>query len=504
MTLQTARKLVLSILVICILTHAHAQRIKIGDALGKAKNALGKISTEPWKPGAAITTSIKDTLYGITWLEDEYLHAEEADTIESFDLKPGYYKASIRSYCLHAGVYGPIKGDGYQVARLKGNKSALVRNILSRSAEHPEIAQQDVQTLIWGIEAGAKFSSYQPSFQVAVKPILTDMEIAAMEVNVGKLAGKAVPADLKEIAQTYESLRDKMQSSQMKYDEIEEIAVRTGAPPLGFGSKVINTSVWSYIGDGFYLKASPRGYPRTDIEIYRPAKPEVVHDSKKRISSYRYDGYSVEIVYNDLPGQDQFMVEGRTVPVWRIKSYRLKGPKPGQSLEVSADQWFYRGSMAEFAVLVKNEPMAAGSVRGGPSIDDALQIPADPTWQEIRERYNRTKKWIDRYKETKGYIEEYEDIKNPPDLEEYTNEAAVNENIYEGLKAALNPIDKKGQSDWIRKNLRMTLDMMFRAICQMNGGCSDNDPRRPNLPSHPAQPGNTSKQRIGLSPYKAE
>ncbi|RFM35030.1 hypothetical protein DXN04_06415 [Chitinophaga silvisoli] len=504
MTVANAVKLLLNIFFVFVVSISHAQINKIGDVLGKAKNALGKVRPDSWVPGGAITTSINDTLYGFTWLENElnYL-SDETDTIQSFDLAPGHYKASIRSYCLHAGVYGPSKGDGYQIAKLKGAKSNLVRNLLDRSAEHPEISQEDVQTLIWGIEAGAKFSSYSPSFQVAVKPLLTPAEIAGMEVNVADLAKRAVPAELKEIAQTYESLRYKMQASQVKYDEIEAIAVKTGAPPLGIGSKVINTDVWSYIGNGFFLKASPYGYKRTDIEIYRPSSPELKYDSKERISKYMYNGYSVEIVYDDQPGRDQIIVDNHTIPVWIIKSYNLKGPGAGQSLQVPANQWVYRGKMADFSTLVNSPGMAVNIPQGGPSVSYASGSEGNPTWQEIKARYKRTKEWVDRYNEYRDYVKEYEDMKNPPEMDKYIDETAVNENIYEGLKAALNPIDKKGQSNWIRKNLAMTLDMMFYAICQLKGECGDNSPRRPELSSHPAQPGNTSKQRIGLSPYKS-
>ncbi|RYY61839.1 MAG: hypothetical protein EOO05_04980 [Chitinophagaceae bacterium] len=486
---------------------AHAQKFKISDALGKAKEVVGKVGPEPWKPGSAITTSIKDTLYGFSWIDHDYLQTADADSISSFDLKPGYYKARIRSYCLHAGVYGPSKGDGYQIAKLKGMKAAVVRNILEKSALHPEIAQQDVQKLIWGIEAGTKFSSYQPSFQLAIKPLLTEAEIAAMQVDFGKAAGKAVPAELRETMATYASLRDKMQSSQAKYDEIEAIAVKTGVPPLGLGSKVINAGVWSYIGDGFYLKATPESYPRTEIELYRPAKIDVTKDSKNRVSTYSYEGRSVTIVYNDAAGADMLHVDGRKIPVWKIKSFKLKGNEAGQVLEVPVNDWLFRGNMAEFTSLISNAPVAKGQQGHGPSSPEELLasygLPGDPVWQDVKQRYDRTKKWLDRYEEYKGYVDEYEDMKNPPKLDDYIEEAAVNESIYEALKAALNPLDKKGQMTWIRKNLRMTLDMMFYSICQLRGGCNDNDPRKPDLPSNPAQPGNTSRQRIGLSPYKA-
>ncbi|RYY54619.1 MAG: hypothetical protein EOO09_13650 [Chitinophagaceae bacterium] len=495
--------LALSLFTLAI-SRSNAQ-FKISDALGKAKKAVAKVSPDPWKPGGAITTSIKDTLYGFAWMTDDLLAGEVADTIGSFNLRPGYYKTTIRSYCLHAGVYGPTKGDGYQIANLKGMKSKVVEHILAKSAIHPEIPQQHVQQLIWGIESGTRFSNYQPAFQLEVRPLLTEAEIAAMQVDVSQVANKTMPADVRETLNTYESLRRKMQDSQAKYDEIESIAVKTGAAPLGLGSKVIDAGIWSYIGDGFYLKASPQGYPRTEIELYRPAKPDIKRDSKNRISSYSLDGYAVAITYNDAAGQDMLQVDGRKIPVWKIKSYKLTGPSAGQSVELPVNDWLFRGNMADIASIMENAPVATLAGHG-PDAGIATEYGsgAEPTWQDVQQGYKDYRKWEGRYKEYKGYYDEYNDIKNPPKLDEYIEESAVNKRIHDGLKAAMNPLDKKGQMTWIRKNLRMTLDLTMYAICMLRGDCTDNDPRTPDLPSHPAQPGNTSKQRIGLSPYKAD
>src|SRR4051812_23460984 len=95
--IQTCSKvLTCSLLVLAFSSHRANAQFKIGDALKKAKDVVGKAGPEPWKPGSAITTSIRDTLYGFSWMTDEYLLAEEADSISSFELKPGYYKARIR------------------------------------------------------------------------------------------------------------------------------------------------------------------------------------------------------------------------------------------------------------------------------------------------------------------------------------------------------------------------------------------------------------------------
>src|SRR5690606_36445994 len=85
-----------------------------------------------------ITTSIDDALPVAT-------HLERIDGLTplplpaSFEFGPGYYRGDVRSYCRHAGTYGPTSGDGYLVAPLKGSHADIISGILARSAQHPEI-----------------------------------------------------------------------------------------------------------------------------------------------------------------------------------------------------------------------------------------------------------------------------------------------------------------------------------------------------------------------------
>jgi len=74
-----------------------------------------------------------------------------------FVLRTGAYEGYLQSYCLKAGTYGPIKGDGHLPAPLTGPKAELVRGILKQAAAHPEVRQQDIQQLLWAIIAKADY-----------------------------------------------------------------------------------------------------------------------------------------------------------------------------------------------------------------------------------------------------------------------------------------------------------------------------------------------------------
>src|SRR5882762_7100952 len=96
-------------------TTGHAQLIKSNGIFDKINKLSSGTDNASWKPGAAITTSIKDSLPGFRGLDDADFDPQQADSLVSFALKPGYYRTTIRSYCLHAGTYGPTKGNGYQI-----------------------------------------------------------------------------------------------------------------------------------------------------------------------------------------------------------------------------------------------------------------------------------------------------------------------------------------------------------------------------------------------------
>src|SRR6185295_17977339 len=100
-----------------------------------------------------------------------------------------------------------------------------------RYYEHPEVEQKDVQLLIWGIEAGQKFSSYSADFQYKVKPLLKTEEIAAMEVEMKEIAADLLPNDIKDILNFYRDIRTKLSDANSTYEDVEQIAVKTGIVP---------------------------------------------------------------------------------------------------------------------------------------------------------------------------------------------------------------------------------------------------------------------------------
>ncbi|MEO8514432.1 MAG: hypothetical protein ABI543_12800 [Ignavibacteria bacterium] len=247
----------------------------------------------------AVTTSIKDAYPSALWLNglDKKISYDQNAGF-NLNLGAGYYRYKFNTFCLHAGTYAPTEGSGYLVAPLKGSKAELIKSILGRYYEHPEIEQTDVQMLVWGIEAGQKFSNYDAAFQYRVAPLLKPEEIAMMEVDVKDIAYDLLPQEAKDVLDLYSEMRGKLSDANATYEDVERLAVKTGIAPLGKGSKNIEAGEWTSIGDGVYMRSFPEGYRKSQVEIYIPAETKIEKDSKGSISMLDDGQNSISVEYD--------------------------------------------------------------------------------------------------------------------------------------------------------------------------------------------------------------
>ena len=450
---------------------------QLGNVLKQTKKLADKVVKIDLLEEKTITTSIDDALPVAYWLKDldTYLTPVEPGNYD-FVLGPGYYRFKVQSYCLKAGTYGPSKGDGYLLSPLRGNKSDVVYNIVKRSVEHPEIAQQDIQVLLWGIIYGTKFTDYDPAFQQRVKPLLTPVEMADLSIDLKNIAFDVMPDAVKKTAKFYSDFRNKLTNPNLVFGDIERMAMLDGVLPDDPFSQYVQQGLWAYIGNGFYGRAMPESYPTTVYEIYRPEEIYETWDAKKRLVKLEKGGYSIEIGYDDAPGQDiiSFGSDG-DYPIWRMKTILLKGPEAGQELLLNNAGWIIRGS-GEKLKSSKN----AISLRSSES--------SDPSLAEYQQRYNNLKN-------ASKAAGEYAKAFNPKgnfDKEDYENK----HDIKEGLEKALNPTDKKGQLKWIDKHLNKVKDWWNCASTSLFGGSCSDEPAKANLPRNPAVPATNGKQRI--------
>ncbi|BBC72461.1 conserved hypothetical protein [Altererythrobacter sp. B11] len=271
---------------------------------------LGKILKEVGAPAipnifegqAPISTSIKDATYGDPTRDDfvppaaQQLTALERTDKGGFRLQPGYYVMEAQSYCLHAGTHGPTGGDGYLYAPVKGSARDAVIAILQNSNNHPEIEQHDIQLLLWAIVARAKFEDLDHRLQLTAAQLLTSRQLASLNRNalsvltssqLSSITG-GLPGPLRTVVEAESKMRGLLTApGGVDYSQIEQIAVLTGAAPIGPGSMDVPTERWSLHPDGYWIRYLPSGYSHTTVNVYvAPESPAVgkVYDPAQAIA----------------------------------------------------------------------------------------------------------------------------------------------------------------------------------------------------------------------------
>jgi hypothetical protein len=253
----------------------------LGDKLKKKTPSLDSILQG--KP--PITTSLPDAKWGDA-TKDGFTPREAQRSLMTlqrtpnggFVLQPGYYMMQTQSYCLKAGTYGPGGGDGYLFAPPKGPAEDAVMTIVRNSVNRPEIAQHDIQMLLWAIIARAKFEDLSSSLKATASKLLTPRQLAELNRNALDVVPKpaldkalgSMPAPVRQVMQAEAQLRQMLTSGTSTFAEMEAVAVLSGAAPLGEGSQEIPSGRWSIHPDGYYVRYIPSGYSSTKVEIWVP------------------------------------------------------------------------------------------------------------------------------------------------------------------------------------------------------------------------------------------
>jgi len=301
-----------------------------------------------------LTTSLEDAVTEVPFLDDYHglgtipLSSLPRATDGTFFVsEPGHYMIEGQSYCLKAGTYGPSKGDGYLLARLKGPWSGIVRNVLRRSTLHPEIDQREIQLLLWAIIARTKIEDMRPETRTVAAKLLDPEEL--LTVNGGAMGlvpdsvwrrGMAsLPPEVRRIRQVEAELRAALTSGARTYEEIEEIAVLAGEPPPQEGDRVVPAGRWSYHLNGYFVRFQPFGYSKTRVEIHVPAPVKITRDAEGRITRLvDRHGCKIEAAYGDDGNADSGPVRA-----CGFKSVRYERPADEIGGAPLTTSWVNRG-----------------------------------------------------------------------------------------------------------------------------------------------------------------
>ncbi|NDD31212.1 MAG: hypothetical protein EB084_23425 [Proteobacteria bacterium] len=291
-------------------------------------------------------------------------------------LGPGAYDLWAQSYCLTPGGHRPGggRGDGYVFAPAKGKGASTVDTILRNAWMHPEIDQHDIQVLLWALIAQTPFNQLDPKLQHVAETLLSKKDLDAMHQaanmnQIGEILSQAsayLPGPVQQILNAESTLRGMLSGALPAYNEIESIAVAVGEATHMDGDREIPTGRWSYNPNGYFISFFPEGYTQTLIEVVNPGSLRISIDKIGRVSCVAdQSGNSVEIDYDEKA----FALQGdATVKVCPFKTVRFKQivayqPDKPVTLEVQGKGYALVGLPGGQAT----PPAGAGSLRSVPA-----------------------------------------------------------------------------------------------------------------------------------------
>lgn len=236
-----------------------------------------------YKSAPAITTSIDDATSEVKNKDDFKPECGKISTLKKgpnggFILQAGGWSGAVQSYSLHPGAFGPAAGDGFLDAPVKGPLEKAVEHVVQRSTEHTDIPQKYVQVLLWAMVSHTRFNDLSDDLKQAGSLLLSPQEINQM--NTGALAvvpdGQMAtlfgwePPIVMQIDEAEATLRGMFTMQRGGYDDMERVAVPSGAHRPGPGSRTVPSGRWSFHPDGYFIRYIPTSYSTTKLEIFVP------------------------------------------------------------------------------------------------------------------------------------------------------------------------------------------------------------------------------------------
>lgn len=366
------------IVLILMIAFIWLESCQYGGQAGYLATGLTGIPTlgDLLKKKPALTTSLQDAVTEVPFLDD-YNPAKFSRLrripIQGPDIRyhciPGHWEINLKSYCLHAGAYGPGKGDGYLYAPLKGPRADIIRAILRNSIRHPKIPQPAIQTLIWAVLSRTKISRMSIVQQGIAALLLTPKQI--LELNGGALGlipksaynklFSNLPQGVRSAMEAGATLRGMLSSGIDAYEQLERVAVLTGIAPHQEGDREVPAYRWSYHPNGYFVRYKPFGYPRTLVEISVPSFCTIKWDKLGRITSVTDNrGNTLEAEYDDtikpLRFSEKSTPAGYTFRLIRFTHKNPKNPDENYSNKWTGQGWTFVGVPQERSRKIGNAP----------------------------------------------------------------------------------------------------------------------------------------------------
>ncbi len=206
----------------------------------------------------------------------------------SFILKPGFYTADFKSYCLQPGTPDPTPRDAYFQAPVNHPRKEIIETILKNSQTATDLDQRNIQLLLWGVVSRTEFSKLPSPVQYTGRRLLNTKQV--FELNGGVMGVVKTVAAVMPSGGTLGDIQQVFNTGVNSYEAYERIAVPRTLSQMRKPEFKLNQ--WYRHEQGYYVRYYPDGYKKTNIQVY---VPETTADGENLINYILFDPTSISI-----------------------------------------------------------------------------------------------------------------------------------------------------------------------------------------------------------------
>jgi hypothetical protein len=183
-----------------------------------------------------------------------------------FVLKPGFYEAEFKTYCLQPGTPDPREGDAYLQGSITGFRKDIVESVLLNSREQKNIDQRNIQLLLWSTVSGSDYNKLSSSVRSDATRLLTPKQI--FELKGGVMGMIKNVSQSTGVLNANSGIKKLFETSIDSYDAYERIAVRREQSKVT--KKGVKYDQWYKQKENYYIRYFPVSYKKVRIQIYVP------------------------------------------------------------------------------------------------------------------------------------------------------------------------------------------------------------------------------------------
>lgn len=281
--------------------------------------------------------------------------ASELKATNRLKLKPGFsYDFTLESFCVHAGVERPFKGDGLFLGDVEGAAKSWLPQIASQYKLR-KIPQNEAQILIWSLLSGLRFDELSFENRKNLIKLFPDAAIrfgnSEVEDSAKSYLLSQIPSEILSATAKFDEYKNLLRDTNSKFSDIEQIlspeSSRSSPIPVG----------WLRHEDGYYIHLEADGYQQIRVKIYAPEslKPGTYFNPSKHVAlpgEGQRLGLSSNAIesYKDKSNQNIKNVTGISAEeALFILKYPLDGLKIYQSGQTAIEKtWIHFKSSKDF------------------------------------------------------------------------------------------------------------------------------------------------------------